>query len=104
MRLPERKRRSYEPPVPKPQAGRTVDNSKLYNSRPWRKFRKQYLEANPLCVECEKQDRITEAKVLDHIKQVRAGGDPFAVDNVQGLCSSCHNRKSGRERWKRNKD
>lgn len=100
MKLPEGKRRSYEPPARKPQEGRKVDNSKLYNSRAWRNFRKQYLEANPLCVHCEKEGIITAATVLDHIKQVRAGGDPFSLDNVQPLCAKHHNRKSGKERWK----
>lgn len=100
MKIPESKRRSYEPPERKAQEGRTVDNSKLYNGRPWRRFRKEYLTANPLCVECEEQGLIVEAKVLDHITQVRKGGDPFDLSNVQGLCAKHHNQKSGRERWK----
>lgn len=99
MNLPEKKRRSYEPPARKPQEGRKVDNSKLYNSRAWRKFRKQYLETNPLCVMCDAEGIITPATVLDHIKQVRKGGDPYDTDNVQSLCSKHHNRKSGKERW-----
>lgn len=98
MRLPDRKRRSYEAKPAPPQSGRTVDNSKLYNGRRWRKFRANYLARNPLCEECKKEDKITPATVLDHKIQVRSGGAPYDEFNVQGLCNHHHAVKSGRER------
>jgi 5-methylcytosine-specific restriction protein A len=79
------------------QARRKVNNSKLYQSRRWRQFRLRYLKNNPLCVECEKEGRVVRANVLDHIKQVIKGGEFYDVNNVQGLCTTCHNKKSGRE-------
>lgn len=84
-------------PEKKAQEGRKHDNSKLYNSRKWRKHRKVYLAINPLCVECEKESKTTAAKVLDHIIRIADGGDAWSYDNLQGLCSSHHNKKSGRE-------
>jgi len=98
MKLPPRKRRSYEPAPAAPQSGRLVDNSKLYNSRRWRKFRADYLARNPLCVSCQKENKVTPATVLDHVKQVRNGGAEFSEQNVQGLCEHHHAVKSGRER------
>tara|TARA_R110001592_G_C13189769_1_gene752264 strand:- start:6231 stop:6542 length:312 start_codon:yes stop_codon:yes gene_type:complete len=99
MKLPESRRRSYEPPKKKAQEGRLIDHSKLYNSRAWRKFRKAFIEANPLCKHCEAQGLIVAANVVDHVVQVKEGGDPYDTDNLQPLCNSHHNRKSGRERW-----
>jgi 5-methylcytosine-specific restriction protein A len=84
-------------PEKKAQEGRKHDNSKVYNSRRWRKHRKVYLTIYPLCVECEKEGKITIADVLDHIKTIANGGDIWGYDNVQGVCHSHHNKKSGRE-------
>jgi 5-methylcytosine-specific restriction protein A len=103
MKLPENRRRSYEAPKRKAQEGRLVDHKKLYNGRPWRKFRAAYLALNPLCIECTAEELIVAATVVDHIKQVRLGGDFLDVENVQPLCSKHHNRKSGRERWQAKK-
>ena len=33
----------------------------------WRKARKQYLEAHPMCVECMKEGRYVKATDVDHI-------------------------------------
>ena len=68
-----------------------------YGSR-WRKARKRYLEAHPLCVECLKDGRYVKATDVDHIKAHR--GDPVLFwdeSNWQPLCKRCHDRKTGRE-------
>lgn len=76
---------------------RDNDNSKFYNSRAWRNFRKKVLERNPLCVECLKIDVVTVATVGDHIIPINQGGEPMDETNVQGLCKKCHDSKSGKE-------
>lgn len=76
---------------------RENSNQEFYNSWPWRKLRKRYLESNPLCVHCEAADVITKAKVVDHIVRINAGGEPLNEDNLQSLCESCHNKKSATE-------
>lgn len=37
----------------------------------------------------------------DHIVELRDGGEPFALDNGQALCGSCHSSKTARERTAR---
>ena len=61
----------------------------------WRKASKEYLARNPLCVECLKRNRVTAARVTDHI--VPHKGDPslfWDPSNFQGLCVRCHSRKT----------
>lgn len=61
-----------------------------YNYK-WQKAREQYLNANPLCVFCERNGRTAAAKVVDHIIAHR--GDMVLFwdqGNWQGLCKSCH--------------
>lgn len=72
-------------------------NDKFYNSWPWRKLRKRFLESNPLCKHCDAIGVITKAKVADHIVRINAGGEALDEDNLQPLCESCHNRKSAHE-------
>lgn len=78
-------------------AGRKRKNSKFYNSTAWRKTRAQYLLSNPLCKFCFEKKEYVGAKVVDHIIPINQGGDPLDPGNFQGLCDSCHNKKSGRE-------
>ena len=66
-----------------------------YNSR-WRKRRKLFLEAHPLCSECQRAGRLTPAIVVDHIIPHR--GDQRLMwdeDNWQPLCKRCHDKKTG---------
>lgn len=73
-------------------------NSKFYNSRAWRKLRKQFLMENPLCFHCQQKDEITPATVADHVVPINKGGAALDENNLQPLCASCHNRKSARDR------
>ena len=84
---------------------RTKDMRWFYNSRKWRKFSKNYRQRNPLCVFCNQEGLYVPAKVTDHIKTFEEQPKGFDLDNlkeiyVQALCSSCHNKKSGREAHK----
>lgn len=93
---PITKRKPWHEPKRKAFARKT-DNSKFYNSRAWRNFRKSRLLEEPLCRECKRNNKITEATVLDHIKRIEDGGEKLSKQNTQPLCKSCHNSKSGRE-------
>jgi 5-methylcytosine-specific restriction endonuclease McrA len=55
--------------------------------------RKRWLEANPLCVECDKQGRVTAATVPDHIVALVNGGSD-TLDNLQSLCEEHHRIKT----------
>lgn len=66
--------------------------------RAHRKWRAAVLRRNPLCVECLKVGRTTRATVADHIVPIRDGGSKRDLENGQGLCHPCHNRKTVSER------
>ena len=74
-----------------------VDNTAFYNSKEWRRLAKAHKRANPLCVVCESEDRLSPAQVTDHILAIADGGSRLDWDNLQSLCHRCHNAKSGRE-------
>lgn len=76
---------------------RSKDNSKFYNSWKWRKARKIFIEKNPVCVKCEAEGIVNEAKFVDHIQRIEDGGEKFDEDNLQSLCQFHHNSKSGKE-------
>ena len=64
----------------------------------WRRARRRYLEAHPLCVECMKEGRYTRATDVDHIVPHR--GDPalfWDEDNWQALCHRHHSVKTRRD-------
>ena len=64
----------------------------------WRKARKRYLEANPLCVSCLKEGRYVRATDVDHIQPHRGDAVLFWDEsNWQPLCHSCHSQKTRNE-------
>lgn len=62
--------------------------------RTWRKLRRMYLRAHPICEEpeCEK------ASVDVHHIVALADGGTNAWDNLQALCHSCHSKKTAAEK------
>jgi 5-methylcytosine-specific restriction protein A len=76
-------------------------SKRLYKTARWRRLRKRVLSRNPLCVECERQGRITPATVVDHIIPHKGNLELFwDEDNLQALCKPCHDRKTAKEgRW-----
>lgn len=58
---------------------------------------------NPLCAECDRHALVTPGEVVDHVKELKDGGDPWDVDNLQTLCKECHSKKTGEEVKKRRK-
>lgn len=65
--------------------------------RKWQAASKAFLQANPLCVHCMKQNppRYTKATVVDHIVPHRGDQKLFwDRTNWQPLCKSCHDKKT----------
>lgn len=78
----------------------------LYDTSRWRyRIVPAHLHIEPLCRICMKSNRITEARVIDHIVPHKGKHELFFnTDNLQSLCFSCHNsikqseERTGRER------
>jgi shikimate kinase len=69
----------------------------LYNNTRWKRTARKFLARpeNALCVECRRRGILKPAQVVDH--RIAHGGDLklfWDLNNLQGLCKSCHNEKS----------
>ena len=76
------------------QSRRDNQHLHLYSTQ-WKKIRAMVSRDRPLCTECEKQGRLVVATTCDHI--IPHKGDLtlfYDQDNLQGLCVSCHSRKT----------
>ena len=71
--------------------------TKRVTGRRLQSMRAELFSNNPLCVECQRQGRVTLATQRDHIIPLGEGG---ADDegNTQGLCQACHDIKSEAEK------
>lgn len=83
--------------TPPPQTGRRNPNSEFYNSTKWRRTRGAYIKKNPLCVVCQAAGIIKQAEVVDHKIPINEGGEKYKWSNLQSMCHTHHNQKSGRE-------
>jgi 5-methylcytosine-specific restriction endonuclease McrA len=68
----------------------------FYTNARWRRLRKWKLADTTLCEQCSRV-----AQEVDHIQPIRDGGDPYAIDNLQSLCKSCHSKKTVQDIKKR---
>ena len=62
-----------------------------------RRWREHVLARDPLCVDCKAEGRVTPSVIADHVLAVNDGGEPYDLDNGQGLCVAHHNAKIVRE-------
>ena len=58
----------------------------------WLRLRRMVINRDPLCVICQK----SAATDVDHIVPLNQGGTN-KLSNLQGLCHSCHSRKTARD-------
>ncbi len=70
----------------------------FYHTNAWKVASKQFLEDNPLCVECKKVGMLTPAKITDHIVPKNVCKDPWDRDNWRALCNKCHAVKSAKDK------
>ena len=74
-----------------------VEHRGWYNGK-WRPYRLAFLRRNPLCIACERNGRLTDAQVVDHIKPHKGDSKLFwDKTNHQALCKPCHDRKTATE-------
>lgn len=73
-------------------------DTKFYARKAWRNLRFSFLMEHPLCVRCKEEGNLVTATVVDHIIPRKDRPDlELEWSNLQALCESCHNSKSGRE-------
>jgi len=78
-------------------AQRGSSRQRGYTSQ-WERARKVFLDANPLCVMCERENTISPATIVDHIRPHRGYWQLFwDKTNWQPLCKRHHNREKQRE-------
>lgn len=68
----------------------------LYGRR-WQKQRAAFLQAHPLCVDCQREGRVTAATIVDHV--IAHKGDErlfWDQSNWAALCASHHSAKTVR--------
>jgi 5-methylcytosine-specific restriction protein A len=65
----------------------------IYSSAKHRHWSKMILARNPICCSC----REAPSAHADHIMPLKQGGD-YSLENGQGLCHPCHNRKTAQEK------
>ena len=77
---------------------RLAEAKRVRSSARWQKVRKMVLQDAPLCADIygthAAQGRIEIATQVDHIVGLTQGGEAFAVENLQSLCTRCHGRKT----------
>ena len=73
-------------------------NMYIYKSAQWRKVRQLVLHRQPYCLHCERKGIYKTANTIDHITPINKGGACFNINNLQALCSSCHNSKSAKDK------
>lgn len=63
----------------------------------WERVRRQALQRDHgLCRVCLANGKVTPADAVDHIiPKSRGGGDD--LENLQGICNTCHQQKTQRE-------
>lgn len=69
---------------------------RVFKGRTLQRERARLFSNNPLCVECERQGRVSVATIRDHIKPLAEGGEDVE-ENTQGLCQECSDAKTAAE-------
>lgn len=68
-----------------------AEHDRFYHRAPWKRVRALQLQLEPLCRECRKVGKLTEATVVDHIIERLKGGADYDMNNLRSVCAPCHN-------------
>lgn len=79
------------------------ENYDFYNSRAWRELRKWHYERHPLCQWCLEEGRVNDKDktIIDHIVEIKDGGERLDPSNLMTLCLPHHNQKTNWNKAKR---
>lgn len=63
----------------------------------WQRFRKGYLMAHPLCVDCEAMGIVAAARDIHHIAKLRDNPEAkYDESNLMGLCKMHHDMRTAK--------
>ncbi len=84
---------------------RDKTSKKVYDSKQWREHTRPsvLVRDNYKCVKCGHIGKSSEL-VVDHIVEIKDGGDKYNKSNLQTLCIKCHAVKTEEEKRKRSKN
>ncbi len=64
----------------------------------WRKLRKQVLTEEPLCKRCEREGRVTESTIVDHVIPIDQRPDlRLERSNCESMCKAHHDAEKQQE-------
>ncbi|WP_025726773.1 HNH endonuclease signature motif containing protein [Heyndrickxia ginsengihumi] len=67
--------------------------AEFYASKEWKLLRRLYIINNPLCEQCLKDNKVTQAQIVHHKIEVREDfSKRLDWDNLESLCRACHNK------------
>ncbi len=67
------------------------EHTRIYKTKGWQRARKEALYRDGgWCVICKE----APASLVDHIVEIKDGGKPYALGNLQSLCNKCHSKKT----------
>ena len=81
---------------------RLAKHKEIYKDPQWEPARQECIrKANGLCEECKRKDKLKPGKEVDHIIELTNQNKhdwniAYNPNNLQYLCTDCHNHKSGR--------
>jgi 5-methylcytosine-specific restriction enzyme A len=82
-----------QPEATQYERGRGSSSARGYGHT-WRKLRLMVMRRYPLCANPFRLGCVAASRHADHIIPKQAGGTDSLEDNLQGLCNSCHSRKT----------
>jgi 5-methylcytosine-specific restriction endonuclease McrA len=69
----------------------------FYKTRRWQLRRMQVFTRDPFCADGRMCEGKAPSVEVDHIIPLEQGGAPYAMDNLRGSCSDCHQAKTAEE-------
>ncbi len=92
---------AYVRPVKKVYDHHYHQGKHIYSSGRWKRVRAAQLSEFPLCCTCEQFGLVKAADVVDHIIEIKDGGEVWDRSNMQSLCTYHHGVKTVDEKKKR---
>jgi 5-methylcytosine-specific restriction enzyme A len=76
---------------------KTAETKAFYSSAQWTLTSKMHRQKEPLCRRCKKNGYVVQGELVHHNppleELLKTGGNPFSDDNLETLCTSCHQRE-----------